>query len=124
MYETGIIVAAGLLLSYMGLTLTRHLERILFLDMTGTALAAFLLGPWWGAIAALLSNSVMNWLLYPETGSDVVIFPWSLVSMTGAFYWGWMARQSGFHKYLRTGRSAALSHAWFLYSLDSAARSS
>jgi hypothetical protein len=33
-----------------------------------------------------------------------VIFPWSLVSMTGACYGGWMARQPGFQKYLRTGR--------------------
>ena len=115
MYETGVIVAAGLLLNYVGLTLSRHLESILFLDMTGTALVAFLLGPWWGAIAALLSNSVVNWLLFPESGADVVIFPWSLVSMTGAIYWGWMARQAGFQKYLRTGKSSALSHAWFLY---------
>ncbi|HJT19264.1 MAG TPA: hypothetical protein VJ746_02260 [Nitrospira sp.] len=115
MYETSVIVAAGLLLNYVGLTLSRHLESILFLDMTGTALVAFLLGPWWGAIAALLSNSLVNWLLYPESGADVVIFPWSLVSMTGAFYWGWMARRAGFQKYLRTGKSSALSHAWFLY---------
>jgi hypothetical protein len=115
LYETGVIVAAGLLLNYIGLTLSRHLESILFLDMTGTALVAFLLGPWWGAIVALLSNSVVNWLLYPETGADVVIFPWSLVNIAGAFYWGWMARQIGFQKYLRTGRNSALSHAWFLY---------
>lgn len=115
LYETGVIVAAGLLLNYIGLTLSRHLESILFLDMTGTALVAFLLGPWWGAIVALLSNSVVNWLLYPETGADVVIFPWSLVNIAGAVYWGWMARQAGFQKYLRTGRNSALSHAWFLY---------
>ncbi len=115
MYETGVIVAAGLLLNYVGLTLSRHLESILFLDMTGTALVAFLLGPWWGAIVALLSNSVVNWLLFPESGADVVIFPWSLVSMTGAMYWGWMARQARFQKYLRTGKSSVLSHAWFLY---------
>src|SRR5688572_906251 len=115
LYETSVIVAAGLLLNYVGLTLSRHLESILFLDMTGTALVAFLLGPWWGAIVALLSNSAVNWLLYPETGADTVIFPWSLVSMAGACYWGWMARQTGFQKYLRKGRSSALSHAWFLY---------
>jgi hypothetical protein len=115
LYETSVIVAAGLLLNYVGLTLSRHLESILFLDMTGTALVAFLLGPWWGAIVALLSNSVVNWLLYPETGGDLVIFPWSLVSMAGACYWGWMARQTGFQKYLRKGRSSPLSHAWFLY---------
>ena len=115
MYETGVIVAAGLLLNYVGLTLSRHLESILYLDMTGTALVAFLLGPWWGAIVALLSNSVVNWLLFPDSGAEVMIFPWSLVSMTGAMYWGWMARQAGFQRYLRTGKSSALSHGWFLY---------
>ena len=75
LYETSVIVAAGLLLNYIGLTLSRHLESILFLDMTGTALVAFLLGPWWGAIVALLSNSVVNWLLYPETGGGCGHFP-------------------------------------------------
>src|ERR1700694_5103766 len=42
LYETSVIVAAGLLLNYVGLTLSRHLESILFLDMTGTALVSFL----------------------------------------------------------------------------------
>jgi hypothetical protein len=115
-YEIGVIVAAGLLLNYLGLTLSRHLQSILFLDMTGTALTAFLLGPWWGAIVALLSNSVVNWLLYPEMGADVVIFPWSLVNITGGFFWGLMARRSRFRKYLRTGRSSFFQHAWFLLS--------
>ncbi len=104
LYETGVIVAAGILLNYVGLTLSRHLQSILFLDMTGTALAAFLLGPWWGAIVALLSNSLVNWLLYPEVGADVVIFPWSLVNMTGGLFWGIMARRSGISKLL-TSRS-------------------
>ncbi len=114
LYETGVIVSAGVLLNYLGLTLSRHLQSILFLDMTGTALAAFLLGPWWGAIVALLSNSVVNWLLYPEAGADVVIFPWSLVNMAGGFFWGIMARRASFRHYLKAGRSSFFSHAWFL----------
>ena len=116
LYETSVIVAAGVLLNYVGLTLSRHLESILFLDMTGTALAAILLGPWWGAVVALLSNSVVNWLLYPEAGADVVIFPWSLVNMTGAMFWGLLARQPGFQHYIRTSRSSAGAHTWFLLS--------
>ena len=116
LYETSVIVAAGVLLNYVGLTLSRHMESILFLDMTGTALVAFLLGPWWGAIVALLSNSVVNWLLYPEAGADVVIFPWSLVNMTGALFWGVLARQASFQKYVRTPKSSALAHTWFLLS--------
>jgi hypothetical protein len=114
LYETGVIVAAGILLNYVGLTLSRHLQSILFLDMTGTALVSFLLGPWWGAIVALVSNSVVNWLLFPENGSEVIIFPWSLVNMTGALFWGYMARLSGFSRYLKTGRTSAFSHGWFL----------
>lgn len=116
LYEIGVIVAAGVLLNYVGLTLSRHLESILFLDMTGTALVAILLGPWWGAIAALLSNSVVNWLLYPDAGADVIIFPWSLVNMTGALFWGMLARQPSFLKYVRTGKSSGLAHTWFLLS--------
>jgi hypothetical protein len=116
LYEIGVIVAAGILLNYVGLTLSRHLESILFLDMTGTALVAILLGPWWGAIVALLSNSVVNWLLFPEAGADVIIFPWSLVNMTGALFWGMLARQPSFLKYVRTGKSSGLAHTWFLLS--------
>jgi len=116
LHETCVIVAAGVLLNYVGLTLSRHLESILFLDMTGTALVAILLGPWWGAIVALLSNSVVNWLLFPEAGADVVIFPWSLVNMTGALFWGTLARQPSFQKYVRTPKSSGLAHTWFLLS--------
>jgi hypothetical protein len=47
--ETTVILAGGVLLNYVGLTLSRHLESILFLDMTGTALVAMLLGPPGGA---------------------------------------------------------------------------
>ncbi len=115
-YEIGVIVAAGILLNYVGLTLSRHLESILFLDMTGTALVAILLGPWWGAIVALLSNSFVNWLLFPETGADVIIFPWSLVNMTGALFWGMLARQPSFLRYVRTSKSSGLAHTWFLLS--------
>jgi hypothetical protein len=114
LYETGVIVAAGVLLNYIGLTLSLHLESILFLDMTGTALVAILLGPWWGAIVALLSNSVVNWLLFPQTGADIVIFPWSLVNMAGALFWGTLARQASFQKYVRTSKSSGLAHTWFL----------
>lgn len=74
--ELAVILAAGLLLNYLGLMLSLRLHSILYRDMTGTALAALLLGPWWGAIVALLSNSLVNWPLYPETGAEVLVFPW------------------------------------------------
>ena len=67
-HEITVIVAAGVLLNYLGLVLSRQLQSILYLDMTGTALVAFLLGPWWGMMVGLLSSSVVNWLLYPSRG--------------------------------------------------------
>ncbi len=112
--EIAVIVAAGILLNYFGLVLSLRLQSILYLDMTGTALTAFLLGPWWGAIVGLLSNSLVNWLLYPEPGADVIIFPWSLVNMAGALFWGFMARRAGFRKYLRSAQASTLWHLWYL----------
>lgn len=112
--ELAVILASGLLLNYLGLMLSLRLHSILYLDMTGTALAALLLGPWWGAIVALLSNSLVNWLLYPETGADVFIFPWALVNMTGGFFWGLIARRTWFRTYLRSPRVSIWSHLWYL----------
>ena len=114
--EIAVIVAAGILLNYLGLALSLRLQSLLYLDMTGTALAALLLGPWWGAIVALLSSSLVNWLLYPGPGADVIVFPWSLVNIAGAFFWGFMARQAGFRKYLRSTQASVLSHIWYLLS--------
>src|SRR3990170_1412951 len=114
--EIAVIVAAGILLNYLGLALSLRLQSLLYLDMTGTALAALLLGPWWGAIVALLSSSLVNWLLYPGPGADVIVFPWSLVNIAGAFFWGFMARRAGFRKYLRSAQASVLSHIWYLLS--------
>lgn len=113
--ELVVVIAAGLLLNYFGLMLSLRLESILYLDMTGTALAALLLGPWWGAMVALLSNALINWLFYPEPGADLLIFPWALVNMAGGLFWGFLARRSAFRKYLRTPRASATAHCWFLF---------
>jgi hypothetical protein len=115
LHELSVIIGAGLLLNYLGLVLSLRLESILYLDMTGTALAALLLGPWWGALVALLSNSLVNWLIYPDPGADLIIFPWALVNMTGGFFWGFLGRRAGFRKYLRTPRASAVSHFWYLF---------
>jgi len=110
-----VIVAAGLLLNYLGLTLSRHLESILFLDHDWNSAGRLPLGPLVGSSRGPPLEFCRELVVCTRKPADVVIFPWSLVSMTGACYWGWMARQTGFQKYLRTGRSSALSHAWFLY---------
>ncbi|MGH7254813.1 MAG: hypothetical protein ACREI3_03460 [Nitrospirales bacterium] len=113
-HEMLVIGATGLLLNYVGLVISLRLESILYLDMVGTALAAFLLGPWWGATVALLSNSFVNWLLYPEPGGELVIFPWSLVNMAGGVFWGLMARRASFRAYLASPSKSAMVHLWYL----------
>src|SRR5437879_5427495 len=62
-HEITVVVAAGVLLNYLGLVLSRQLQSILYLDMTGTALAAFLLGLWWGMMVGLLSSLFMDLVL-------------------------------------------------------------
>jgi hypothetical protein len=113
--EVLIIGGAGLLLNYLGLALSARSQSILFLDMTGTALTAFLLGPWWGAIIALLSSSAVNWLLSPVPGGELNIFPWGLVNMTGGLFWGWMARTASFRHYLKSGNTSVMAHSGFLF---------
>lgn len=112
--ELALIGGAGILLNSLGLLLSLRLESILFLDMLGTAFAAILLGPWWGAATALITNGLVNWLLVPQHAPDLLIFPWALVNMTGGFYWGWLSRSDWFRQYLRTGHASVLSHLTFL----------
>jgi hypothetical protein len=112
--EVLVICAAGLLLNYLGLALSARSQSILFLDMTGTALTAFLLGPWWGAIVALLSSSAVNWLLSPIPGGELNIFPWALVNMVGGLVWGMMARTQRFRQYLHSGTNSFVAHGVFL----------
>ena len=115
-HEITVVVAAGVLLNYLGLVLSRQLQSILYLDMTGTALAAFLLGPWWGMMVGLLSSSVVNLVLYPGPDGALSIFPWSIVNMTGGVFWGLMARRAWFRKYLRSARGSTIAHVWYLTS--------
>jgi len=112
--ELLIIIPAGVLLNYLGLMLSIRFHSILYLDMTGTAMVAFLLGPWWGSVTALLSSSLVNWLAYPGEGADAAVFPWVLVNMTGGLLWGILAQKARFRKYLRTAHTSSLSHIWFL----------
>jgi len=114
LHELTVIVTAGVLLNYLGLMLSLRLQSILYLDMVGTALAALLLGPWWGALTALLSSALVNWALYPGSGADVLIFPWVLVNMCGGFFWGFLARRAAFCTYIKAPRTSALSHASYL----------
>jgi len=70
----------------------------LFLDMVATALAAFLLGPWYAVVVGVLSfttaSALHNELFEPR-------FAFILVQIVGALIWGYgyqWVRQSKLHK--------------------------
>lgn len=113
--ETINIVLGGLLLNFLGYAVSFSLNKsVLYLDMTGTALVAFLLGPWWGALTGLLSNSLINYLLYPAQEPEFAIFPWSLVNMAGGLYWGWLGGKKRFQKYLHPSKVGLFKQIWYL----------
>lgn len=61
----------------------------LHLDMLGTATAAILLGPWWGAGVGLGTN------LVGVASSGLVSLPFAVVNVAGALVWGYGVRRWG-----------------------------
>jgi energy-coupling factor transport system substrate-specific component len=57
--------------------------------MVGSALVALVLGPWWGALTALITSFV----LVPVSGPGNV--PFALVGIAAALTWGYGVRQLG-----------------------------
>ncbi len=66
---------------------------LLFLDTIGTVLMAVLFGPWWGALAGLLTNVVLT-----ATTSPTAIF-YGIVNVAVAIVVGFMARKFNFMKW-------------------------
>jgi energy-coupling factor transport system substrate-specific component len=73
----------------LGRALTDVLDIPLYLDMSGTALAAFLLGPWWGAGVGLTTNL----LGIPASGTVSLWF--TGVNVVGALGWGYGVHRWG-----------------------------
>ena len=112
--EIVMIVGLGVLVNSIGLALSLQLKSVIYLDMIGTAVTALLLGPWWGAVVGLISNSFVNWLLFTGQGAPISIFPWSLVNMAGGFFWGFMAQRDSFRKYVQSAENSNLPHLYYL----------
>lgn len=75
-------------LNIFGNTVTEKFGLILFLDMIGTATAAFVFGPWYGAGVGLATN-----LLVTVSGSPISI-AFAPVNIVGGLVWGY-----GYHRY-------------------------
>jgi hypothetical protein len=83
----GASVAFILLLNLIGVALIRQTQGILFLDTTGTALAAFTLGPWWAATIGILTNLLGSLLTGPTTHYHL----FGIVNATLGIAWGYYA---------------------------------
>jgi energy-coupling factor transport system substrate-specific component len=83
--RAGLLVALGCLaINMLGRVLVVEIDKIpLYLDMVGTAVAAVVLGPWWGAGVGLSTNL----LGVSVSGGDSV--PFAVVNVAGALVWGY-----------------------------------
>jgi len=61
----------------------------IFLDMMGTAVAAFTIGPWWAAVTGIITNIGESILISP------VYLPFAVINILGAVLWGYGARRLG-----------------------------
>jgi len=87
--KAGLLVALGCVaVNMVGRVLVVVIPEIpLYLDMVGTAVAAVILGPWWGAGVGLSTNL----LGVGVSGLDSI--PFALVNVAGALVWGYGVRR-------------------------------
>ncbi|CAB4733901.1 unannotated protein [freshwater metagenome] len=85
----GLLVALGCVaVNLVGRILVVVIPEIpLYLDMVGTAVAAVILGPWWGAGVGLSTNL----LGVAVSGGDSI--PFAIVNVAGALIWGYGVRR-------------------------------
>ncbi len=88
-----LIVVAAFALNNLGGQFVADIGVPLFLDMTGTAVAALVLGPWYG-VAAALANNMLGSLLE----GDPITLWFALVNVAGALIWGYGVRAWGMGK--------------------------
>lgn len=87
--RTAILLLACVVLNLLGRELVVALELPVHLDMTGTAVAAIMAGPWWGVLVAVATN------LAGVSISGVASIPFVLVNIAGALVWGYGVRRWG-----------------------------
>jgi len=74
-------------LNLFGAAVVRRWELPIFLDMIGTATAAFAVGPWYGALVGVTTNVLGGIVLGPEN----LLF--AVVNVTGGVVWGYGIRR-------------------------------
>jgi len=84
-----LVVLGCVVLNLAGLWFVALTAVPFFLDMTGTAVAAITLGPWWGALVGVLSSVVGLGTTAPEE------LGFTAVNVAGALLWGYGVRRWG-----------------------------
>ncbi len=83
------LIPLAVAVNFLANWLAGLLRLPIYLDTIGTFLAAVLLGPWWGALAGVLTN-VLG--IVPNGVSNLLFAP---VSMVAALMWGYGVRSFG-----------------------------
>lgn len=76
-------------LNIVGGYIASALRLPVYLDMIGTAISAIVLGPWWGALVGVLTNTGGALISGPTT------LPFFIVNVVGALLWGYGVRSWG-----------------------------
>ncbi len=82
------LIPLAVAINYVAYFATRVTGVPLFLDTVGTFLAAVILGPWWGALAGVLTNAVPV-VLPPNDVANLLFAP---VNVVAALVWGYGIR--------------------------------
>jgi len=89
-----VLVPAMGALNIVGGWINSTLKLPVFLDMIGTMVASVALGPWWGALTGIITNTAASFVISPT------MIPFALCNVVGALVWGYGIRNFGL------GRSA------------------
>lgn len=82
-----LLMAGCVLVNLAGRAFVDLLDLPIYLDMTGTAIAALALGPWRGAAVGATTNVV------GVLSSGAISLPFALVNVAGALVWGYGVRR-------------------------------
>jgi len=80
------LIPVSVALNIVGGYIASALRLPVYLDMIGTAISAIVLGPWWGALVGVLTNTGSALISGP------VSLPFALVNVVGALLWGYGVR--------------------------------
>ncbi|QIK77018.1 ECF transporter S component [Nocardioides piscis] len=82
-----VVLVGSVVINLVGRALVDTLHLPVYLDMVGTAFAAIVLGPWWGALVGVTTN------LAGGVTSGAESLPFALVNVAGALVWGYGVRR-------------------------------